>query len=88
MLVLSRKPNERIQIGEGVEIVVVAVQGNHVRLGITAPRETRICRSELFPESDHFPPDDQWTGQLACPTQERELLIQGIMSKLRKGKSC
>lgn len=80
MLVLSRKPNERIQIGEGVEIVVIAVQGNRVRLGVTAPRETRICRSELIPESDHFPPNDPWTGRLARPAQERELLIQGIMA--------
>ena len=58
MLVLSRKQAERILIGSHVEIVVVAIQGNRVRLGITADAETRICRSELFltshsPQPDH-----------------------------------
>jgi len=47
MLVLSRKANERILIGDDVEIVVVEVRGKRVRLGIKAPGETRIIRAEL-----------------------------------------
>jgi carbon storage regulator len=48
MLILSRKPNEQILIGENVVITVVAVSGGHVRLGIEAPREIPIHRKEVF----------------------------------------
>lgn len=48
MLVLSRKPNEQILIGENVVITVVAIRGGHVRLGIDAPREIPVHRKEVF----------------------------------------
>jgi carbon storage regulator len=47
MLVLSRKLGERIHIGNGITITVVAVQGRQVRLGIEAPRGVSIRREEL-----------------------------------------
>lgn len=47
MLVLSRKISEVIEIGEGVTVTVVAIQGNRVRLGIVAPEGVRIIRQEL-----------------------------------------
>jgi len=48
MLVLTRKLNEKIIIGENVRITVVGVRGNHVRLGIDAPPEVSILRDELL----------------------------------------
>ncbi len=47
MLVLSRKLNQAIEIGQGIEVVVVKVQGDRVRLGIQAPQDVAIRRSEL-----------------------------------------
>jgi carbon storage regulator len=47
MLVLSRKKNERIVIGENIVITVVEVRGDRVRLGIEAPQEVPIHRSEV-----------------------------------------
>jgi carbon storage regulator len=47
MLVLSRKTGERIQIGGGIELEVLAVQGSRVKLGITCPREIPVVRAEL-----------------------------------------
>lgn len=47
MLVLSRKENERIRIGENVEVVVVQIRGDKVRLGIVAPRNVEVDRSEV-----------------------------------------
>ncbi len=47
MLVLSRKPNEGIVINDNVEIVVIGVRGDRVRLGIEAPREVRVDRREV-----------------------------------------
>lgn len=49
MLVLSRKRNESIRIGEDVTITVIAVKGGGVRIGIDAPQEIPIVRSELIP---------------------------------------
>ena len=47
MLVLSRKLNQEITIGDNVTITVLKVKGNTVRLGIDAPRHVRITRGEL-----------------------------------------
>jgi carbon storage regulator len=47
MLVLTRSESEKIQIGEDIEIVVVGIRGNSVRLGITAPKSVRIDRQEV-----------------------------------------
>ncbi len=47
MLVLSRKQDERILIGDSIEVKVLSVHGNHVRLGITCPENIRILRSEI-----------------------------------------
>jgi carbon storage regulator len=48
MLTISRRVGERILIGDGIVIEVVEVSGGTVRLGITAPREQRIFREELW----------------------------------------
>ncbi len=50
MLVLSRKVGERIHIGEDICITVVDIDRNKVRLGIDAPKEVEIVRSELLRE--------------------------------------
>lgn len=47
MLVLSRKTNEEIKIGEHITITVVRIGPNAVRLGVTAPRDVRVLREEL-----------------------------------------
>ena len=47
MLILTRKKNETIQIGDGISVTVIRVSGNKVRLGISAPRELRVLRVEL-----------------------------------------
>ena len=48
MLVLSRYTNESIMIGDDVEIMIVKVQGNKVRLGIKAPRDIAVNRKEIY----------------------------------------
>ncbi len=54
MLVLSRKPGEKILIGEKVQITIVRIGPNTVRLGIDAPRDMNIVREELCAgESTH-----------------------------------
>jgi carbon storage regulator len=48
MLVLTRKPGQSIMIGDGIEIQVLSVAGEKVRLGVTAPREVSIFRNEVY----------------------------------------
>ena len=48
MLVLTRKTNESIMIGDDVEVSVLAVSRDKIRLGITAPREVPVFRKEVY----------------------------------------
>ena len=48
MLVLSRQRDETIMIGDDVEITVVDIRGDKVRLGITAPRSIQVHRKEVY----------------------------------------
>jgi len=48
MLVLTRKRNEKIQIGDDITIVVTRIRGNEVQLGIEAPKDMRIDRQEIL----------------------------------------
>lgn len=48
MLVLSRRVEESIMIGENIEVVVLAVEGDVVKLGIRAPKQVDIYRKELY----------------------------------------
>ena len=48
MLVLTRKRNEAIQIGEDIEISVLAIEGDQIKLGISAPRSVDIYRKEIY----------------------------------------
>ncbi len=49
MLVLSRKENERIRLGDSIVVTVVRVAGDKVRLGIQAPADVLVLRDELEP---------------------------------------
>jgi carbon storage regulator len=50
MLVLSRKSGERVLVGEDIEVVVLEVEGDRVKLGFTAPRYVPIFRAEIHQE--------------------------------------
>ena len=48
MLVLTRKPGEKIFIGDNVSLTVVEVKGDSVRIAVDAPRDVKIYRGEIY----------------------------------------
>jgi carbon storage regulator len=48
MLVLSRKKGESIMIGDQIELVIVSIEGDQVKLGIKAPQQVEIFRKEVY----------------------------------------
>ncbi len=48
MLVLTRKTGESIQIGDNIEIKVISIQGDQIKLGIDAPKHIDIHRKEVY----------------------------------------
>ena len=56
MLVLTRRIDERIMIGDDIVVTVLEVHGDQVRIGIDAPREIKVFREEVL-ERDRAAPD-------------------------------
>jgi len=48
LLILTRKRNERIMIGDSIEVTVVDIRGEQVQLGINAPKEVPVHRREVY----------------------------------------
>jgi carbon storage regulator len=51
MLILTRRPQQALLIGDDIQIKVLDVSGDRVRIGITAPREVKVLRQELKPNA-------------------------------------
>ena len=52
MLILTRRSNETIKIGDDIKVTVLEIKGNQVRLGIEAPGEVVILREELLVQEE------------------------------------
>ena len=76
MLVLTRRAGEKLVIGNEIVIEVLAVNGDVVRLGIVAPRETSIHRYEVFAEI-------QEANRDAAATDIDQTSIENIAARLR-----
>lgn len=48
MLILTRKVNERVIIGDSIEVSIVEIRGDQVKLGIAAPRHVKVFRHEVY----------------------------------------
>jgi len=48
MLILSRKLNEKIMIGEEISISIIEIRGDQVRIGVNAPKSVKVFRQEVF----------------------------------------
>jgi carbon storage regulator len=66
MLVLTRKIGDKVLLGEEIEIAVVDIQGNQVKLGISAPRALPVLRGELK-DREAEPPNGARAGPQPSP---------------------
>ena len=55
MLILTRRINESLVIGDEVTVTILGVKGNHVRIGVDAPRDVSVHREELAHKDDKTP---------------------------------
>lgn len=95
MLVLSRKKNEEINIGEDITIMVVKVKDGRVHLGITAPKFLSVDRAEIreAKRADRDTAKDAgrhivvWYGQIGCQWIVSLQIEPGIRQRISQDKS-
>ena len=86
MLVLSRKPNESIMIGDAVEVKIVEVKGDYVKLGITAPKSIPVHRKEIYEAIQRENIEAAKTSKAIDLEQLGDML--GTSIKLKNGKEA
>jgi carbon storage regulator len=69
MLVLTRKTNQSIMIGDDVEVSVLSVSGDKVRIGIAAPRDVGVFRTEVYEQLER-PAEQASDGAAAAPVED------------------
>jgi carbon storage regulator len=74
MLVFTRKSGESLMIGDEVEVKILSLSGDQVRIGISAPRQIAVHRSEIY---ELIIRQNQLAGQSGVPSKE-------LVAKLRK----
>jgi carbon storage regulator len=67
MLVLTRKPNQSIMIGDDIEVSVLSVVGEKVRIGINAPQDIPVFRTEIYVEIQR---EQGEQGEQSSPSSE------------------
>lgn len=78
MLVLSRKPNQSIIIGEDIEVVVLEIKGDTVKIGLKAPRDVKVYRQEIFAE---IKAENERAAAPAATTDAARLLKEALQKK-------
>ena len=77
MLVLTRKTNQSIMIGDDVEVTVLAVAKDKIRIGITAPREISVFRKEVYLSMK---------GEASEAADDASEKVSGALDDLAKGE--
>ena len=82
MLVLSRKINQSIVIGDNIEIMLVDIRGDQIKLGINAPKTVKIFRKEVYEEVEN-----QNREASKSTIEELNILSSFVKNKLGNNKN-
>lgn len=77
MLVLSRKKNERIMIGDDIEIIIVEIKGDQIKIGVNAPKNVAVHRAEVYEEI-------QLENKRASTTPKQLVGLGSLFSQFKK----
>ena len=73
MLILTRRPLEAVMIGDEVTVTVLGVKGNHVRIGIKAPKSVPVHREEIY---EAIKREQEAGGGSSFPAEPRRQVIE------------
>ena len=73
MLVLTRKKEEKLVIGDNITLTILKIKGNSVQIGVEAPRNVRVLRSELAVKDKPAPEG----GEIPSSADSRQRRIDG-----------
>ena len=76
MLILSRKRNEKIMIGDDISIMIVDIRGDQVQIGIDAPRSIPVHRHEIYEEIK---------SSTLSAAESNKIDLDGIRKKIKDG---
>lgn len=85
MLVLSRKVNQRVMIGDDIEIVILETKGDTAKIGIVAPRDVKVFRQEVY---EAIRDENARAAQVAAASQASQasnLLKQALLGRKASG---
>lgn len=77
MLVLTRRLNQSIKIGDDIEITVIEVRGDQVRLGVSAPRDVSVHRKEVYLQIQQ---ENQAASQSSTESVSLDALTQAMQT--------
>ncbi len=83
MLVITRKPEQSIVIGGEVEVIVLGVSKDGVRLGIKAPRSVQVHRREVF---EAIAAENRAAAEHRMPVQDAAVLLRAAQAKKPEGR--